>query len=166
MSAPLERGVRVQVYLRQGRPVVRAVPATAEHPTSAQAASRAAFAAAAKISRAFAVEEVAELVGGQVVEVNGKKMIRMPDGRLLLKQMAFVKWFMEGYRTGLAKPRPEPLWLRQLEAKRELLRELESKPEWLSQLEAQRNLFYRLLYNARVHQGKPTLISSQTVKSR
>jgi len=48
MSAPLERGVRVQVYLRQGRPVVRAVPATAEHPTSAQAASRAAFAVAAK----------------------------------------------------------------------------------------------------------------------
>jgi len=48
MSAPLERGVRVQVYLRQGRPVVRAVPATAEHPTSAQAASRAAFAARRK----------------------------------------------------------------------------------------------------------------------
>jgi len=146
MSAPLERGVRVQVYLRQGRPVVRAVPATAEHPTSAQAASRAAFAVAAKVSRAFTVEEVAELVGGQVVEVNGKKLVRMPDGRLLLKQMAFVKWFMEGYRTGLAKPGP--------------------KPEWLRQLEAQRNLFYRLLYNARVHQGKPTLISSQTVKSR
>jgi len=146
MSAPLERGVRVQVYLRQGRPVVRAVPATAEHPTSAQAASRAAFAVAAKVSRFFTVEEVAELVGGQVVKVNGKKLVRMPDGRLLLKQMAFVKWFMEGYRTGLAKPGP--------------------KPEWLRQLEAQRNLFYRLLYNARVHQGKPTLISSQTVKSR
>jgi len=146
MSAPPERGVRVQVYLRQGRPVVRAVPATAEHPTSAQAASRAAFAVAAKVSRAFTVEEVAELVGGQVVEVNGKKLVRTPDGRLLLKQMAFVKWFMEGYRTGLAKPGP--------------------KPEWLRQLEAQRNLFYRLLYNARVYQGKPTLISSQTVKSR
>jgi len=146
VSAPLERGVRVQVYLRQGRPVMRAVPATAEHPTSAQAASRAAFAAAAKISRAFTVEEVAGLVGGQVVEVNGRKLIRMPDGRLLLKQMAFVKWFMEGYRTGLAKPGPKPEWLRQLEVKREL--------------------FYRLLYNARVYQGKPTLISSQTVKSR
>ena len=146
MSAPLERSVRVQVYLRQGRPVVRAVPATADHPTSAQAASRAAFAAAAKISRAFTVEEVAKLVGGQVVEVNGRKMIRTPDGRLLLKQMAFVKWFMKGYRTGLAKPRPEP--------------------EWLSQLEAKHSLFYRLLYNARVHPGKPTLISSQTVKSR
>jgi hypothetical protein len=82
-------------------------------------------------------------VGGQVVEVNGRKAIRMPDGRLLLKQMAFVKWFMEGYRTGLAKPRPEPLWLRQLEAKRELLRELEFK--------------------AAVHPGKPNLITSQTV---
>ena len=144
MSAP-ER-VAVQVYLRQGRPVVRAVPYTAEHPTDAQAMSRVMFGVAAKMSRFFTVEEVAALVGGQVVEVNGRKMIRMPDGRLLLKQMAFVKWFMEGYRTGLAKPRPEPLWLRQLEAKR--------------------NMFYRLLYNARVYQGKPTLISSQTVKSR
>jgi len=144
VSAP-ER-VAVQVYLRQGRPVVRAVPYTAEHPTDAQAMSRVMFGVAAKMSRFFTVEEVAALVGGQVVEVNGRKMIRMPDGRLLLKQMAFVKWFMEGYRTGLAKPRPEPLWLRQLEAKR--------------------NMFYRLLYNARVYQGKPTLISSQTVKSR
>jgi hypothetical protein len=138
--------VRVQVYLRQGRPVVRAAPATIEHPTDAQAASRVAFAAAARVSRAFTVEEVAALVGGQVVEVNGRKLIRMPDGRLLLKQMAFVRWFMEGYRTGLAKPRPEP--------------------EWLRQLEAQRSLFYRLLYNAKVYQGKPTLISSQTAKSR
>ena len=144
MSAP-ER-VAVQVYLRQGRPVVRAVPYTAEHPTDAQAMSRVMFGVAAKVSRFFTVEEVATLVGGQVVEVNGRKLIRMPDGRLLLKQMAFVRWFMEGYRTGLAKPRPKPLWLRQLEAKR--------------------NMFYRLLYNARVYQGKPTLISSQTVKSR
>jgi len=146
MSVPLDRGVRVQIYLRQGRPVVRAVPATAEHPTEAQAMSRLMFGVAAKMSRFFTVEEVAKLVGGQVVEVNGRKMIRTPDGRLLLKQMAFVKWFMEGYRTGLAKPRPEP--------------------EWLSQLEAKHSLFYRLLYNARVYQGKPTLISSQTVKSR
>jgi len=142
----LDRGVRVQLYLRQGRPVVRAVPATAEHPTDAQAMSRVMFGVAAKMSRFFTVEEVAALVGGQVVEVNGRKMIRTPDGRLLLKQMAFVRWFMEGYRTGLAKPGP--------------------KPEWLSQLEAKHNLFYRLLYNARVYQGKPTLISSQTVKSR
>ncbi len=146
MSVPLDRGVRVQIYLRQGRPVVRAVPATAEHPTEAQAMSRLMFGVAAKVSRVLTVEEVAALVGGQVVEVNGRKMIRTPDGRLLLKQMAFVKWFMEGYRTGLAKPRPVP--------------------EWLSQLEAKHNMFYRLLYNARVHQGKPTLISSQTVKSR
>jgi len=142
----LDRGVRVQLYLRQGRPVVRAVPATAEHPTDAQAMSRVMFGVAAKMSRFFTVEEVATLVGGQVVEVNGRKMIRTPDGRLLLKQMAFVRWFMEGYRTGLAKPGP--------------------KPEWLSQLEAKHSLFYRLLYNARVYQGKPTLISSQTVKSR
>jgi len=142
----LDRGVRVQLYLRQGRPVVRALPATAEHPTDAQAMSRVMFGVAAKMSRFFTVEEVAALVGGQVVEVNGRKMIRTPDGRLLLKQMAFVRWFMEGYRTGLAKPGP--------------------KPEWLSQLEAKHSLFYRLLYNARVHQGKPTLISSQTVKSR
>jgi len=146
MSVPLDRGVRVQLYLRQGRPVVRAVPATAEHPTEAQAMSRLMFGVAAKMSRFFTVEEVATLVGGQVVEVNGRKMIRTPDGRLLLKQMAFVKWFMEGYRTGLAKPRHKPKWLRQLEAKH--------------------SLFYRLLYNARVHPGKPTLISSQTVKSR
>jgi len=142
----LDRGVRVQLYLRQGRPVVRALAATAEHPTDAQAMSRVMFGVAAKMSRFFTVEEVAALVGGQVVEVNGRKMIRTPDGRLLLKQMAFVRWFMEGYRTGLAKPGP--------------------KPEWLSQLEAKHSLFYRLLYNARVHQGKPTLISSQTVKSR
>jgi len=146
MSVPLDRGVRVQIYLRQGRPVVRAVPATAEHPTEAQAMSRLMFGVAARVSRFFTVEEVAALVGGQVVEVNGRKMIRTPDGRLLLKQMAFVRWFMEGYRTGLAKPRPVP--------------------EWLSQLEAKHNMFYRLLYNARVYQGKPTLISSQTVKSR
>ncbi len=144
MSAP-ER-VMVQLYLRQGRPVVRAVPYTAEHPTDAQAMSRLMFGVAAKISRFFTAEEVAMLVGGQVVEANGRKLILMPDGRLLLKQMAFVKWFMEGYRTGLAKPRPVP--------------------EWLSQLEAKHSLFYRLLYNARVYQGKPTLISSQTVKSR
>jgi hypothetical protein len=142
----LDRGVRIQIYLRQGRPVVRAVPATAEHPTDAQAMSRVMFGVAAKMSRFFTVEEVAALVGGQVVEVNGRKMIRTPDGRLLLKQMAFVRWFMDGYRTGLAKPGP--------------------KPEWLSQLEAKHSLFYRLLYNARVYQGKPTLISSQTVKSR
>jgi len=144
VSAP-ER-VRVQLYLRQGRPVVRAVPYTAEHPTDAQAMSRVMFSVAAKISRFFTAEEVAMLVGGQVVEANGRKLILMPDGRLLLKQMAFVKWFMEGYTTGLAKPRPKPKWLRQLEAKH--------------------SLFYRLLYNARVYQGKPTLISSQTVKSR
>ena len=146
MSVPLDRGVRVQIYLRQGRPVVRAVPATAEHPTEAQAMSRLMFGVAARVSRFFTVEEVAALVGGQVVEVNGRKMIRTPDGRLLLKQMAFVRWFMEGRRTGLAKPRPEPLWLRQLEAKRELLRELEFK--------------------VTVNPGKPNLISSQTSKGR
>jgi len=141
--APGPNEVAVQVFLRQGRQVVRALPITAYQPTRAQAKANLMFALAARISRLLTVEEVAMLVGGQVVEVNGRKAIRMPDGRLLLKQMAFVKWFMEGYRTGLAKPRPEPLWLRQLEAKRELLRELEFK--------------------AAVHQGKPNLITSQTV---
>ena len=141
--APGPNEVAVQVFLRQGRQVVRALPITAYQPTRAQAKANLMFALAARISRLLTVEEVAMLVGGQVVEVNGRKAIRMPDGRLLLKQMAFVKWFMEGYRTGLAKPKPEPLWLRQLEAKRELLRELEFK--------------------AAVHQGKPNLITSQTV---
>jgi len=143
LRAPGPDEVAVQLYLRQGRPVVRALPITAYQPTRAQAKANLMFAVAAKISKALTAEEVAALVGGQVVEVNGRKAIRMPDGRLLLKQMAFVKWFMEGYRTGLAKPKPEPLWLRQLETKRELLRELEFK--------------------AAVHPGKPNLITSQTV---
>jgi len=108
LRAPGPNEVAVQVFLRQGRQVVRALPITAYQPTRAQAKANLMFALAARISRLLTVEEVAMLVGGQVVEVNGRKAIRMPDGRLLLKQMAFVKWFMEGYRTGLAKPGQSP----------------------------------------------------------
>jgi hypothetical protein len=100
LRAPGPDEVAVQLYLRQGRPVVRALPITAYQPTRAQAKANLMFALAAKISKALTAEEVAKLVGGQVVEVNGRKAIKMLDGRLLLKQMAFVKWFMEGYRLG------------------------------------------------------------------
>jgi len=51
LRAPGPDEVAIQLYLRQGRPVIRALPITAYQPTRAQARANLMFAMAAKMSR-------------------------------------------------------------------------------------------------------------------
>jgi hypothetical protein len=106
----------VQV-VRRTRPrelvYVRKLPVTVLRPTPAQAEVRYLFAQAVGESRLLTVEQVARLVGGEVVEVNGRRYVRMPDGRVLQKHMAYVAYVLGGYRS----PRrglPRPAWLEEL----------------------------------------------------
>ena len=107
---------RLQLVLRlrpEPRAYVRAEPVTAARPTRAQAECRLRFGELARAARHFTHEEVARMVGGEVVEVGGRKAIRLPDGRLLLKHQAFMKATMSGWRSPHARAHL-PAWLRQL----------------------------------------------------
>ena len=106
----------VQLVLRT-RPRVtlyaRRTPVTYALPTPAQAEVRYLFAEAASRASELTAEEVARLVGGEVVVVDGKERIRMPDGRVLLKQMAYVRYALSGYRSGASRVEV-PRWLEEL----------------------------------------------------
>jgi hypothetical protein len=91
----------------------RRLPVTAKRPTPAQADVRRRFGEASRESKMYTVEEVARMVGGEVVEVNGVKAIKMPDGRVLMKHMAYVSYAMRGYRSPQRRV-PIPAWLEEL----------------------------------------------------
>jgi hypothetical protein len=97
---------RLLVYARR-------VPVTIWRPTPAQADVRRRFGEAVRESSRYTVEEVARMVGGEVVEVNGKKAIRMPDGRVLMKHTAYASYAMRGYRSPHRRI-PIPAWLEEL----------------------------------------------------
>ena len=110
MSAPreeLEVVVRTKpkltVYFRR-----RAI--TRVRPTPAQAEARLRMAEAMRIARLLSPEEVARIVGGEAVKVGEKVAVRMPDGRLLQKDMAFVSFYMRGWRSGKRRA-AIPAWL-------------------------------------------------------
>jgi hypothetical protein len=92
---------------------VRRPPPTIWRPTPAQADVRRRFGEVIRESRRYTVEEVARMVGGEVVEVNGKKAIKMPDGRVLMKHMAYASYAMRGYRSPHRRI-PVPAWLEEL----------------------------------------------------
>jgi hypothetical protein len=105
-----------QIVLRtRPRPLVyvRRTPVTVKRPTPAQADARRRFGEAIRESKRYTVEEVARIVGGEVVEVNGVKAIKMPDGRILMKHMAYASHAMRGYRSPQRRI-PIPAWLEEL----------------------------------------------------
>jgi len=108
---------RVQLVLRW-RPrlavYARAEPVTVRRPTPAQAEARLRFAEAARLARVLTPERVAELVGGEAVEIQGKRWVRLPDGRVVPPQNALVKWYMSGWRSGRSRVFELPRWLREL----------------------------------------------------
>jgi hypothetical protein len=115
----LVRDHDIQIVLRQ-KPreilYVRKPPPTILRPTPAQAEVRLRFAQAIRESKKYTVEEVARLVGGEVVEVNGKKAIRMPDGRILMKHIAYASHAMRGFRSQYRRV-AVPAWLEELSKK-------------------------------------------------
>jgi hypothetical protein len=92
---------------------VKRAPVTIKRPTPAQADTRRRFGEAIKESKKYTVEEIARMVGGEVVEVNGVKAIKMPDGRILMKHMAYASHAMRGYRSPWRRI-PIPAWLEEL----------------------------------------------------
>jgi hypothetical protein len=97
---------RLLVYARK-------VPVTVKRPTPAQAEVRLRFAEVVRESKRYTVEEVARMVGGEAVEVNGVKAVKMPDGRILMKHMAYVSHVMRGYKSPHARIQI-PAWLEEL----------------------------------------------------
>jgi hypothetical protein len=112
----VSRRPTIQV-IRRTRPrelvYVRRLPATVARPTPAQAELRYLFAQAVRESGLLTVEQVARLVGGEVVEVGGRRYVRMPDGRVLQKHMAYVAYVLRGYRSPRRRL-PRPAWLEEL----------------------------------------------------
>jgi hypothetical protein len=111
------RGTNIQiVYRRRPRETIyiRKVPVTVYRPTPAQAELRLLFRQAIQESKLLAVEQVAKLVGGEVVEINGKKAIRMPDGRILMKHMAYVAYVIKNYRSSKSRIYRVPAWLEEI----------------------------------------------------
>jgi len=84
----VESGGLVKLVQRGGRVHVRLV--RPRQPSEAQLRARRELAEASREASRLTVEEVARLVGGEVVEVKGSKKIRLPDGRVLSKQPAYV----------------------------------------------------------------------------
>lgn len=106
----------IQLVLRRKPGIVvypRSTPVTVKRPTPAQAQCRLRFGELSRAARHYTHEEVARMVGGEVVEVNGRKAIKMPDGRLLQKHHAFIKAMLAGWRSPDTRVHI-PLWLRRL----------------------------------------------------
>lgn len=97
------------------RPIIyiRAKPVTCTNPTAAQAEQRLRFAIAAREASKYTVEQVARMVGGRVVEVNGVKAVQMPDGRILLRQQAYISYMLTGSKSADRKTKL-PLWAQRL----------------------------------------------------
>jgi len=113
MKMSVAPSLEVQIVYRKGRLYLRSLPITCSQPTPAQAEIRALFAIYARQASALSVEQVARIVGGEVVDVNGLKLIKMPDGRLLLKQQAYISYALRSYRSSLKKEK-KPLWMQRL----------------------------------------------------
>ena len=86
----VESGGLVKLVQRGGR--VHVVLVRPRQPSEAQLRARRELAEASREASRLTVEEVARLVGGEVVEVKGSKKIRLPDGRVLSKQPAYVHY--------------------------------------------------------------------------
>jgi len=110
-----DKRVTLQLVLRL-RPELtvyaRSEPVTVKRPTRAQAQCRLKFGELSKAAKHFTHEEVARMVGGEVVEVNGKKAIKMPDGRLLMKHQALIKAMLSGWKSPYTQVHI-PTWLRE-----------------------------------------------------
>lgn len=109
----------VQVVVRRKPKLtiyVRKVPAGVYRPTRGQADARRRFLEVVKESSLLTIEDVARLVGGRVVEVNGRKIIEMPDGRHLMKHMAYVKHMLSNYKSPYSRV-SIPAWLEELSKK-------------------------------------------------
>jgi len=65
------------------------------------------------MSKHFTAEEVARMVGGEAVVVNGRKAIKLPDGRILQKHQAFIKAMLTGWISPHTRVHL-PKWLREL----------------------------------------------------
>ena len=105
---------RLQLVIRwRPRLVVytRAEPVTVRRPTPAQAEARLRFAEVARLARILTPEQVADLVGGEVVEVDGKRWVRLPNGKILPPQNALVWWYMSGWRSPRTRVFELPRWL-------------------------------------------------------
>ena len=109
-------GVWVQ-EVRRSRPreltYFRRAPVTIWFPTPAQAEARLRFAEAARLAARLPLEEVARMVGGRPAVVNGREVVVMPGGRVLLKHQAAVAALMRGWRSEQRKVRI-PEWLTEL----------------------------------------------------
>jgi hypothetical protein len=104
------------VFRKKPRELIyyRKPPITYVRPTQAQAELRYLFAIAVKESKNYSVEEVAKLVNGEVIERDGKKFIKMPDGRILMKHMAYVAYKLRGYRSEKKRVYELPEWLKEI----------------------------------------------------
>jgi hypothetical protein len=89
----VELGGRVRFVHRGGR--VYVVLYKPKEPSEAQLRVRRQLAEAAREASRMTVEEVASLVGGEVVEVEGRKLVKLPDGRVLDKNRAYVAFKMK-----------------------------------------------------------------------
>jgi len=113
----LKRGrTRLQLVLRwrpQLTAYIRYEPITTVRPTRAQAHCRLRFGELSRAAKFFSVEEVARMVGGEVVEVNGVEAVKLQDGRVLQKHQAFLKAMLSGWRSPYTRVHL-PKWLREL----------------------------------------------------
>lgn len=110
----------IQLVMRlRPRPLLyaRNKPITTTIPTPAQAECRLRFGEISRMSRHYSAEEVARMVGGEVVEINGRKYIRMPDGRILMKHHALIKHMLSGWRSEKTRIPRTPQWLETLSRK-------------------------------------------------
>jgi hypothetical protein len=100
------------------KPIVyyRRRPVTYVRPSPAQAEIRYLFAQAVSEAKLLTAEQIAKMIGGEVVELNGKKYIKMPDGRILMKHMAYVKYLLEGYKSEKSGVKT-PVWLEEISRK-------------------------------------------------
>jgi hypothetical protein len=84
----VESGGLVRLVQRGGRVHVRLV--RPRQPSEAQLRARRELAEASREASRLTEEEVARLADGEVVEAGDLKKIRLPDGRVVGKQAAYV----------------------------------------------------------------------------
>ena len=92
----VRRKPRLTVYYR--RP-----PSHIVYPSEYLAKSRTTFGELVREAKELTVEEVANIVGGRVYDKK-RKLVEMPDGRILPKVSAYVSYMMRGRRFGRTRP--------------------------------------------------------------
>jgi len=111
-----DKRVRLQLVIRwKPRLTVypRSEPVTIRRPTRAQAHCRSRFGELSGVGRFFSAREVAEMLGGEVIKVNGREAVKLPDGRILQKHQAFLKAMLTGFKSPYTRVHL-PKWLREL----------------------------------------------------